>query len=42
MSEALKINDYAVRHEAAVANDHETIHLEKTVRAAKASRTKKG
>ena len=34
-----KINEYAVRHEAAVPNETKTI---KTVRAAKASRAKKG
>ncbi len=37
-----KINEYAVRHEAAVEDHPETTHLKNTVPAAKASRTKKG
>ena len=37
-----KINEYAVRHEAAVPDDQETIQPKKTVQAAKASRAKKG
>ncbi|HEV7785639.1 MAG TPA: phasin family protein [Thermoanaerobaculia bacterium] len=37
-----KIHEYAVRHEAAVQDNHETTKTTKTVQAAKASRTKKG
>jgi len=37
-----KINEYAVRQQAAVQDDRETTKPEKTVQAAKASRAKKG
>lgn len=37
-----KINEYAVRQEAAVQDDQETTKPKKTVQAAKASRAKKG
>jgi poly(hydroxyalkanoate) granule-associated protein len=37
-----KINEYAVRHEAAVQDTHKPTKTTKTVQAAKASRAKKG